>query len=140
MKVVAYSVKPGEKGCFAKANTRKHDITLISNALSIETVRYAEGKKAVIVFTSDEVSEKVINILAGYGIKYIITRSVSSSHINKEAAKKHGIQLSNVPHYGSHSIDETCSYYAFLSPENLQLVANKTIGHIDRWQEGECKM
>jgi D-lactate dehydrogenase len=52
MKVIAYSVKTFEKEVLAKANDKKHDITLISNALTIQTADYAKGKKAVLVFTS----------------------------------------------------------------------------------------
>jgi len=37
MKVAAYSIKPFEKELLSKANQKKHDITLISNQLSIET-------------------------------------------------------------------------------------------------------
>ena len=44
MKAVAYSIKPFEKEFLAKANQKKHDITLISNPLGIETVIYAKGK------------------------------------------------------------------------------------------------
>jgi hypothetical protein len=40
MKVVAYSVKPFEKEFLAKANQKKHDITLIFNSLSLETAVY----------------------------------------------------------------------------------------------------
>jgi D-lactate dehydrogenase len=56
MKVVAYSVELFEKEFLAKANQKKHDITLISNPLSPETALYAEGKDAVVVFTNDDVS------------------------------------------------------------------------------------
>ncbi|MDQ6902406.1 MAG: 2-hydroxyacid dehydrogenase [Bacteroidota bacterium] len=106
MKVVAYSVKPFEKACLAKANNKKHDITLISNSLSTETAFYAEGKEAVIVFTNDDVSEKVIDILAGFGIKYIATRSVGMDHIDNAAAAKHGIKIANVPNYSPQAIAE----------------------------------
>ena len=76
MKVVAYSIKEFEKEFLARANKKQHDITLISNPLSLDTVMYAEGKEAVIVFTNDDVSEVVINKLADLGIKYIATRSL----------------------------------------------------------------
>jgi D-lactate dehydrogenase len=56
MKAVAYSIKTFEKEYLAKANQKKHDITLISNPLGPDTVIYAEGKDAVIVFTNDDVS------------------------------------------------------------------------------------
>lgn len=113
MKAVAYSIKPFEKEFLAKANQKKHDITLISNALTIETAVYAEGKDAIIVFTNDDVSEEVIEKLAGFGVRYIATRSAGTDHIDKDAAAKHNIKLSNVPAYSPQAIAEQAVALAF---------------------------
>jgi D-lactate dehydrogenase len=106
MKVVAYSIKPFEKEYLIRANQKKHDITLISNPLDINTAAFAEGKDAVVIFTNDNASAEVIDRLAGLGIKYIATRSTGTDHINKEAADKHGVKLANVPSYSPHAIAE----------------------------------
>ena len=87
MKVVVYSTRPYEKEFIAIANHKKHDITLISNPLTSETIFFAIGKDAVVVNTDDDLSENIINSLAGFGIKYISTRSYSTTHINQVAAK-----------------------------------------------------
>jgi D-lactate dehydrogenase len=106
MRVVAYSIKNFEKELLAKANQRKHDITLISNALSLETTLYAEGKDAIIVFSNDDLSAPVINKLADLGIKYITTRSVGTDHIDLVAAKLRNIQVANIPAYSPEAIAE----------------------------------
>jgi len=106
MKVVAYSVKTFEKKYLAKANQKKHDITLISNALSLNTCGFAEGKKAVLVSANDDVSAPVINKLAALGIKYIATRSAGTDHIDKKTAELRGIKLASVPAYSPASIAE----------------------------------
>lgn len=106
MKVVAYSIREFEKEFVARANQKQHDITLIFNALSLETVSYAQGKEAVVVSTHDDVSEKVIEKLADLGIKYITTRSVSTDHIDREAAGKRKIKLANVPSYSPAAVSE----------------------------------
>ncbi|MEO6633835.1 MAG: lactate dehydrogenase [Mucilaginibacter sp.] len=121
MKVVAYSVKPFEKEFLAKANQKKHDITLIFNSLSLETAVYAAGKQAVIVFTSDDVSAKVINKLAELGVKYISTRSTGYEHIDKTIAAIHGIKLANVPGY-----------------MQMQDIAMQTIKNLDQWEMNKC--
>ena len=113
MKAVAYSIKPFEKEYLAKANQKKHDITLISNSLSIETAVYAEGKDAIIVFTNDNVSEQVIEKLANFGVRYIVTRSAGTDHIDKNAAAKYNIKLSNVPAYSPQAIAEQAVALAF---------------------------
>jgi D-lactate dehydrogenase len=106
MKVVAYSIKSFEKEFLARANQKKHDITLISNSLSIETAAFAEGKDAVVIFTNDDVSAEVIDKLASLGVKYIATRSVGTDHIDKHAALRRGIKIANVPSYSPQAIAE----------------------------------
>ena len=106
MRVVAYSIKTFEKEFLAKANQKKHDITLISNPLGLETALYAEGKDAVIVFTNDDLSAPVINKLADMGIRYIATRSVGTDHIDLAQAAKRSIKVANIPAYSPESIAE----------------------------------
>lgn len=129
MRAVAYSIKSSEKEPLAIANRKKHDITLISNALNEDTVVYAEGKEAVIVFVDDEVSEKVINRLADLGIKYIATRSTSVEHIDKQAALSRNIRIANVP----------ASILKEGSQEALSMaLAAETILNLDKWQQKKC--
>jgi len=106
MKVVAYSVKTFEKKFLARANQKKHDITLISNALSLTTCGFAEGKEAALVSANDDVSALVINKLADSGIKYIATRSAGTDHIDKKTAEIRGIKLASVSAYSPASIAE----------------------------------
>lgn len=128
MKVVAYSIKVFEKEFLAKANQKKHDITLISNPLSLATVAYAEGKDAVVVFTNDDVSAPVINKLADMGIKYIATRSTGIDHIDKETAMKRGIKLANVPDYSPQAIAEHTVALALAL--NRQLITSNQHSHV----------
>lgn len=106
MKAVVYSIKSFEKEYLAKANQKKHDITLISNPLSVDTVGFAQGKDAVVVFTNDDVSEPVIKKLKKLGVRYIATRSVGIDHIDCIAATNADIKIANVPSYSPQSIAE----------------------------------
>jgi len=129
MRVVAYSIKSFEKEPLAIANHKKHDITLISNSLSNETVSYAEGKEAVIVFTDDDVNGAVINKLADLGVKYIATRSTVTLHIDQDAAANRNIKIANVPAVALLSA----------SVEEMPLaLARETILNLDKWQENRC--
>ena len=76
MKAVVYSTHSFEKELLAKANHKKHDITLISNSLNLDTATFAKGKDAIVVSTNDDVSASVIEKLKSYGIKYIATLDV----------------------------------------------------------------
>jgi lactate dehydrogenase-like 2-hydroxyacid dehydrogenase len=118
MKVVAYSVKPFEKEQLAKANQKKHDITLIFNSLSLETAIFAAGKQGVIVSSADDVSTEVVNKLAELGIKYITTGSANATNIDQVAASLHGIKLANTP--------------------NDHDIAGQTIRNLDTWEMNKC--
>lgn len=130
MKAVAYSIKPFEKECLAKANKKKHDITLISNPLSLDTTIYAKGKDAVIVFVNDDVSAYVIDKLAAMGVKYITTRSSGTDHIDKEAAARHNIKLSNVPSYSPQATAEHAVALTLALDRQL-IKANERIHNFD---------
>ncbi len=106
MKVTAYSVKTCEKEFLAKANYKKHDITLISNRLTDDTIEYARGKDAVLVFSSDDLSEEILEDLKKFGVKYIVTRSTGTDHINLAVAKQLGLKVANIPSYSPQSIAE----------------------------------
>lgn len=129
MKVVAYSIKSFEKEPLAIANHKKHEITLISNALNAETVSYAAGKEAIIVFEDDDVSESVIHKLADLGVKYIATRSTSVAQINQQAAAARNIKIANVPLGVLNGIKD----------RNMAMkLAEETILNLDKWQHKTC--
>ena len=106
MKAVAYSIKTCEKEILIKANKKKHDITLISNRLTPDTISYADGKDAVLVFTSDDLSAPVLQKLKEAGVRYIATRSTGTDHIDLIEADRLGIRVANVPAYSPESIAE----------------------------------
>lgn len=120
-----YNVRPFENEFLAKANKKKHDITLISNSLNADTVMYAAGKNTVIVTGRDDVTAAIIERLAGLGIKYLVTRSIGTSHIDKEAAFSFTLKLSNLPFY---------------SPlvKNMQANADQVIKNLDLWELNKC--
>lgn len=106
MKAIFYSTKINEKDLLIKSNQKKHEIAFTSKKLGKDTVSCAKGMDAVIVFTNDEVTAPVIKALAGYGIKYIATRSVGIDHIDQEAAENQHIKVANIPAYSPQAIAE----------------------------------
>jgi D-lactate dehydrogenase len=129
MRVVAYSINPAEKEPLAIANHKKHEITLISNALSIDTVSFAKGKEAVIVFSNDDVSAAVINQLADMGVKFIATRSNDVLHIDAAVAGLRNIKIANVPEMAIAGLPASEIPYA---------LATETINNLDKWQGKRC--
>ncbi|OAQ39216.1 hypothetical protein A5893_11150 [Pedobacter psychrophilus] len=128
MKAVVYSTQPFEKEFLAKANQKMHEITLISNALGMDTVNFAEGKDAVIVFTKDDLSAPVIQKLKEFGIKYITTRSADTTNIDKKAASAAGMKVANVPEDFS-NLTKAGAY---------QKIAEQSIKNLNNWQANKC--
>lgn len=128
MKAIVYSTQSFEKEFLAKANKKKHDITLISNALGIDTVNFSEGKEAVIVFINDDVSSSVIQKLKEFGVKYIATRSADTTNIEIKAASVAGMKVANVPKDFSNQ-SEAKAY---------QKTAEQIIKNLNNWQANKC--
>lgn len=102
---------------------------MISNGLCADTVSYATGKEAVIVFEDDDVSADVINKLADMGVKYIATRSTSTDHIDREAATAKAIRIANVPSLALSGLTDA---------ELSMALAEETILNLDKWQQNRC--
>lgn len=157
MKVTAYSIKACEKEFITRANNKKHDITLISNRLTVDTVCYAKGKDAVLVFPSDDLSEQILLDLKLMGVKYIVTRSTGTDHIDLKVAKSLGIEVASIPPYSPESIAEHALALMLALSRNIlpahrqmldnnftldQLVGttirNKTVGVVGFGQTGQA--
>lgn len=128
MKAVAYNINPFEKEFLAKANQKKHDITLIANPLSHDTVNYAAGKDAVIVYMNDDIGAPVIEKLADLGVKYMVTCSAKANTVVNKVASAHGIKMSNIP------VDPLQEQ----THDAFQEIADQTIESLDLWQQNKC--
>lgn len=128
MQVIAYSVSSFEIEYLENANKMKHEMILKSEPLRIESAALAKGAEAVIIFTSDDASEPVINVLADLGVKYIVTRSSGTDHIDLIVAEKRGIKVANVPSYSPQAIAEQAVMLALALSRKLidtsQMVQN----------------
>lgn len=122
MKVVAYNIKDYERELLAIANSKVHDLTLISNALNLNTIHYAFGKEVVVISEEDVLDERLIDELYQQGIRKIITRSLTTDHIDLLKAHSLNIQVANTPHEDQ-------------SPKGI---AEQTIRNLSFWGSGKC--
>lgn len=106
MVVTYYSTQDFEKDFIKAANNKKHEIFLIKKSLNKETAKLASGSDAVSVFTIDDCSFEVLDILHSMGVKYIALRSVGFDHIDLKKAKELKIKVANVPEYSPNAIAE----------------------------------
>lgn len=119
MLVIVYSVSSFEIEYLEGANSMKHEIILKDQPLRLESAGLAKGAEAVVIFTSDDASEPIINALGDLGVKYILTRSSGTDHIDLKAAEKRGIKVANVPSYSPEAIAEQAVMLALALSRNL---------------------
>lgn len=122
MKAIAYNIGPKEKEWLILANYKKHDITIIANSLTLDTLNFAAGKEALIIFNQDPLTAPIIEKLKAIGLKYIATSSFDCDHIDMVAAYAAGLKIANIPFENGVAI------------ENMHQV----IANLDNWAAGKC--
>ena len=122
MKAIAYNIGAKEKEWLILANYKKHDITIIANSLTLDTLAFASGKEALIIFNKDILNASLIFGLKALGIKYLATSSFEYTHIDLLAAKETGLKIANIPFKDGGDL------------ENMHQV----IKNLDHWAAGRC--
>ena len=107
MSIVVYSFLDDEAEFFKlmekKYNTK---FTLHKHHLNIDNVNDAKGFDSVVFNARDAITDKVLDKLKEYGVKYMSTRSVGYDNIDIDYANKIGIKIANVPSYSPNSVSE----------------------------------
>jgi len=106
MKTIVYSIHGYDQPFIEKAAKDKHELVFTELALNENTAHLANGFEAVVIFTSDNASEKVLMQLHNFGVKYIALRSVGYDNVDIQKAQELGIKVANVPAYSPHAIAE----------------------------------
>jgi D-lactate dehydrogenase len=106
MKTMVYSTHGFEKPFLNKAFHNSPDLIFTVYRLDIDNVKMATGCKAIIAFTTDDLSAEVLDKLYHNGIRFIALRSMGYDHINLTKAKELGIKVANVPNYSPFSVAE----------------------------------
>ncbi len=106
MKLLVYSTKEFELDRLKKANDNKHRITYVSEALDSTTATLAAGYDAISIFSGDDASLVVLEILKELGVRYISLRSSGYNNVSVKSAKRIGLRVANAPEYSPHAIAE----------------------------------
>lgn len=106
MKTLFFSTKPYEQPYLETANKQDAEIVFLKKPLSVETAHLATGFDMVSIFTGDDASAEVLDILHHLDVKYITTRAAGYDNIAIEKANEYGITVTNVPAYSPYAIAE----------------------------------
>ncbi len=106
MKVLVYSAKDFEMDNLKKANGEKHRIKFVPEALDATTAVMAAGYDAISIFSNDDASLVVLEILRELGVKYITLRATGYNNVSVKSAKRIGLKVAYAPEYSPHAIAE----------------------------------
>ncbi|MBP6563711.1 MAG: hypothetical protein KA214_09590, partial [Neisseriaceae bacterium] len=105
-KLICYGVRPNEVEYFNKLNKFGYALTLIPDLLRHDNVDTAAGHDAVLLRGNSVADQQNLDIIHGYGIKYVFTRTTGFNHIDVDHARSLGIRMARVPAYSPTAIAE----------------------------------
>lgn len=107
MRVRVYGAQPDELGLYKEAEAKYgFSFDFAQGMLNEETVDEVTDCEGIILVTTCKITEKVVQVLAQRGVKYLATRSAGSDHVDYGAVKKYGLHCANVPYYAPEAIAE----------------------------------
>lgn len=135
MKVLIYSARDYEIPFLEKANGGRHQVTYLKEALDVDTAFKSVGYKAVSIFSGDDASSIVLEILRDLGVKYITLRSTGHNNVQLKTAKKYKLKVANVPNYSPNAIAEH-AVALLLALNRKIIVADKQVHSLNFLQDG----
>ena len=106
MKTLFFSTKPYEQPYLDTANKQDAEIVFIKKPLSVDNAHLATGFDMISIFTGDDASAEVLEILNSLDVKHIATRAAGYDNIDIEKANEYGMTVTNVPAYSPYAIAE----------------------------------
>ncbi|MFZ3011895.1 MAG: NAD(P)-dependent oxidoreductase [Minisyncoccia bacterium] len=103
MKIMFFGLKKDKQSIF-EGSFSDAKVSFFEEKLEENNVALAKDADVVSVFIDSTVDKNIIDTLPN--LKFITTRSTGYDHIDYEYAKTKGIQVSNVPVYGSETVAE----------------------------------
>lgn len=157
MKIVFFEVPKAEQSIFSEfLQEIDAEVAFFEEKLDENNTQNAQDAGIISVFIGSTINKTAIDLLPN--LKFIATRSTGFDHIDCEYALARGINVSNVPAYGSHTVAEfafglilnlsrniiiandyirgSSDFNAFLKMEGFNL-QNKTLGVIGTGKIGK---
>lgn len=107
MKLAVYSTKQYDRKYLEQVNADfGFELEFFDFLLTERTAKNATGCDGVCIFVNDDGSRKVLEELAGMGVKFIALRCAGFNNVDLDAAKELGMQVVRVPAYSPEAVAE----------------------------------
>lgn len=99
------------------------EYVIIREAPSPENAHLAAGCQGVTVITT-AITEEIIRVWKDVGVKHISTRTIGYDHVDVEAAKRHGITVSNVT-YSTGSVADYTVMLILMALRKMKMIMRR---------------
>lgn len=106
IKLICFGVRPVEEKFFHNLNKHQFQLTFVQDLLTKDNLDLVKGFPAVLLRGGCHTNREFLETMKGYGVKYLLTRTVGFNHIDIEAAKELGMVVARVPAYSPNAISE----------------------------------
>ena len=107
MKIMVFSSRSYDQTFLEQANRdRICSFHFTETTLKEDTAIMAKGVDAVCCFVNDNLGNRILEQLAGYGIRLILLRCTGFNNVDLEAAERLGITVMRVARYSPYSVAE----------------------------------
>ncbi|MGL4388752.1 MAG: NAD(P)-dependent oxidoreductase, partial [Brevinema sp.] len=127
MKIICYGVRSIEKDFFHRLNSYDFELILVEDLLRYDNIDFCEGADAVMLRGNCKTDRQTLEKMKNFGIRFLLTRTVGTDHIDLEAVLDLGFELcAHVPHYSSNAISELAISMVLGFTRNTFAVASHT--------------
>ncbi len=103
MKIIFFGTEDWEKE-HLQAALKGNDLVFLAEHLNQENLAQAKDADIISIFTSSQVTEEALRQMPK--LKGIAIRATGFDNVDVQAAKDHGVMVSNVPTYGENTVAE----------------------------------
>ena len=104
MKIVFFSLDKNKQERFIRVFGTSEELVFVDEILNESSAEKGKDAELICLFVGSTVNKKVIDAMRN--LKFIVTRSTGYNHIDVAYAKEKGIEVANVPGYGSATVAE----------------------------------
>lgn len=126
MKVVVYNCREfDEKALFEKYGRELGiELVLCPDAPDEENAALAKGAECIDIITS-QMQGELLKVFAGYGVRYVTTRTIGYDHIDVKAARELGMTVANAP-YGPCGVADYAVMLILMTIRRMKRIMERT--------------
>lgn len=129
-RIAFFEVEPWEEEYIVEHMNGEVELAFFPDPLTIENVTEATAFEIISPFIYSDINRDVIERLPN--LRFIATRSTGFDHIDLDAARERGVEVSNVPSYGDNTVAEhTFALILALSRKILPSIERTRRGNFD---------